>query len=66
MGSVKLNQGSVVEISGRRNPFPARFLSYENIACSSHKDRTKGGLLKSDGKCWEAEKSKVERQTPNS
>lgn len=49
LASVKFNEGGVVEISERRYPFSVRFLSYENIACSSHKDLTKEGLLKNDG-----------------
>lgn len=59
--SMKFNGGGVGEISGKRYPFSVRFLSYENIVCSSHKDLTEG-LVKNDG--WK-EKSKVEGQTSN-
>lgn len=54
---------SAVEVPGGRNPLSVRFLSCEEIACTSHKDLTEGGLLMAKDR--KIEKSKAARQTPN-
>lgn len=53
---MKFNEGGVGEISGKIYPFSVRFLSYENIVCSSHKDLTEG-LVKNEG--WKERKAKL-------